>query len=120
MEPFFAEHAERIGWIPPRGGLTAWPWLRSGESSRPFCEEAAARGVLLAPGDCFGVRSHFRVGLGAGGDTSPRQSTACPRSWQPTTEQSLEPGGALTQRCRPSARARPSTAAVSLAGAWWP
>ena len=38
MEPFFAEHAEWIGWIPPRGGLTAWPWLRSGESSRPFCE----------------------------------------------------------------------------------
>jgi aspartate/methionine/tyrosine aminotransferase len=36
MEPFFAEHAGRIGWIPPRGGLTAWPWLRSGESSRPF------------------------------------------------------------------------------------
>jgi aspartate/methionine/tyrosine aminotransferase len=68
MEPFFAEHAERIGWIPPRGGLTAWPWLRSGESSRPFCEEAAARGVLLAPGDCFGAPSHFRIGFGAGGD----------------------------------------------------
>jgi aspartate/methionine/tyrosine aminotransferase len=67
MEPFFAEHAERIGWIPPRGGMTAWPWLRSGESSRPLCEEAAARGVLLAPGDCFGVASHFRIGLGAGG-----------------------------------------------------
>ena len=68
VEPFFAEHAERIGWIPPRGGLTAWPWLRSGESSRPFCEEAAARGVLLAPGDCFGAASHFRIGFGAGGD----------------------------------------------------
>jgi aspartate/methionine/tyrosine aminotransferase len=68
IEPFFAEHAERIGWIPPRGGLTAWPWLRSGESSRPFCEEAAARGVLLAPGDCFGAPSHFRIGFGAGGD----------------------------------------------------
>jgi aspartate/methionine/tyrosine aminotransferase len=68
MEPFFAEHADRIGWIPPRGGLTAWPWLRSGESSRPFCEEAAACGVLLAPGDCFGVPSHFRIGFGAGGD----------------------------------------------------
>jgi aspartate/methionine/tyrosine aminotransferase len=68
MEPFFADHADRIGWIPPRGGLTAWPWLRSGESSRPFCERAAAHGVLLAPGDCFGVPSHFRVGLGAGGD----------------------------------------------------
>jgi aspartate/methionine/tyrosine aminotransferase len=68
MEPLFAEHAERFGWIPPRGGLTAWPWLRSGESSRPLCEEAAAHGVLLAPGDCFGVPSHFRIGLGAGGD----------------------------------------------------
>jgi aspartate/methionine/tyrosine aminotransferase len=68
MEPFFADHAERIGWIPPRGGLTAWPWLRSGESSRPFCEEAAARGVLLAPGDCFGAPRHFRIGFGAGGD----------------------------------------------------
>jgi aspartate/methionine/tyrosine aminotransferase len=68
MEPVLAEHAERIGWIPPRGGLTAWPWLRSGESSRPFCEEAATRGVLLAPGDCFGVPNHFRLGLGAAGD----------------------------------------------------
>jgi aspartate/methionine/tyrosine aminotransferase len=68
MEPFFGEHAERIGWIPPRGGLTAWPWLRSGESSRPFCEEAATRGVLLAPGDCFGAPRHFRIGFGAGGD----------------------------------------------------
>jgi aspartate/methionine/tyrosine aminotransferase len=68
MEPFFTEHAELIGWIPPRGGLTAWPWLRSGESSRPFCEQAAARGVLLAPGDCFGEPNHFRIGFGAGGD----------------------------------------------------
>jgi aspartate/methionine/tyrosine aminotransferase len=68
MEPFLAQHAERIGWIPPRGGLTAWPWLRSGESSRPLCEEAAAHGVLLAPGDCFGEPNHFRIGFGAGGD----------------------------------------------------
>jgi aspartate/methionine/tyrosine aminotransferase len=68
MEPFLAQHAERFGWIPPRGGLTAWPWLRSGESSRPLCEEAATHGVLLAPGDCFGEPNHFRIGFGAGGD----------------------------------------------------
>jgi aspartate/methionine/tyrosine aminotransferase len=68
MEPFFAEHAERFGWISPRGGLTAWPWLRSGESSRPLCEEASAVGVLLAPGDCFGMPAHVRVGFGADGD----------------------------------------------------
>jgi aspartate/methionine/tyrosine aminotransferase len=24
--------------------------------------------VLLAPGDCFGVASHFRIGFGGGGD----------------------------------------------------
>jgi aspartate/methionine/tyrosine aminotransferase len=68
IEPFFAEHTGRFGWIPPGGGLTAWPWLRSGESSRTFCEEAAAHGVLLAPGDCFGVPHHFRIGFGAGRD----------------------------------------------------
>jgi aspartate/methionine/tyrosine aminotransferase len=68
IETFFAEHTERFGWISPRGGLTAWPWLRSGETSRPLCEAAAAHGVLLAPGDCFGMPSHFRIGFGAGGD----------------------------------------------------
>lgn len=65
---FMAEHADRFAWVPPRGGMTAFPWLRSGESARPYCEEAAGRGVLLAPGDCFGEPSHFRLGFGAAGD----------------------------------------------------
>jgi aspartate/methionine/tyrosine aminotransferase len=68
IEPFFAEHADRFGWVSPRGGLTAWPWLRSGGTSRPLCEDAAAHGVLLAPGDCFGMPAHFRIGFGSGGD----------------------------------------------------
>jgi aspartate/methionine/tyrosine aminotransferase len=33
--------------------------------SRPFCTRAAERGVLLAPGDCFGFPQHFRMGFGA-------------------------------------------------------
>jgi aspartate/methionine/tyrosine aminotransferase len=45
--------------------MTALPWLVATENARPFCEAAAAKGVLLAPGDCFGFPSHFRLGFGA-------------------------------------------------------
>ncbi|HTS49845.1 MAG TPA: aminotransferase class I/II-fold pyridoxal phosphate-dependent enzyme, partial [Bryobacteraceae bacterium] len=34
---FMAEHRETLGWISPRGGMTAFPWLASGEDSRAFC-----------------------------------------------------------------------------------
>ena len=63
LNTFMDEHREVLGWIPPRGGMTAFPWLRSGEDARPFCQAAAERGILLAPGDCFDVPSHFRLGL---------------------------------------------------------
>jgi aspartate/methionine/tyrosine aminotransferase len=48
--------------------MTAFPWLVSGEDARPFCQGAADRGVLLAPGDCFDAPSHFRLGFAAAGD----------------------------------------------------
>jgi len=62
---FMTEHKDVLGWIPPKGGMTAFPWVLSGENARPFCRAAAERGILLAPGDCFGVPSHFRLGFGA-------------------------------------------------------
>jgi aspartate/methionine/tyrosine aminotransferase len=65
LERFFSEHRELLGWVRPQGGMTAFPWLVSGENARPFCEAAAAKGVLLAPGDCFGHPAHFRIGFGA-------------------------------------------------------
>jgi aspartate/methionine/tyrosine aminotransferase len=65
---FVASHASMVDMAPPDGGLTAFPALRSGASARPLCEAAADRGVLLAPGDCFGMPSHFRIGLGATGE----------------------------------------------------
>jgi len=71
LDGFFAEHADRLGWVRPQGGMTAFPWLRSGEDSRSFCREAAARGVLLAPGDCFGTPSHFRLGFAVTTDGFP-------------------------------------------------
>src|SRR5215470_4555152 len=68
LERFMTDHREVLGWIPPQGGMTAFPWLVSGENDRPFCQAAAERGILLAPGDTFDTPSHFRVGFAAVGD----------------------------------------------------
>jgi aspartate/methionine/tyrosine aminotransferase len=71
LNAFMTEHRDTIGWIPPRGGMTAFPWLLSGENSRAFCQAAADRGILLAPGDCFDAPSHFRLGFAAVDDRFP-------------------------------------------------
>jgi len=68
LERFMADHRDVLGWIPPQGGMTAFPWLVSGENARPFCKAATERGILLAPGDCFDAPSHFRLGFVAAGD----------------------------------------------------
>ena len=71
LDAFMKEHRETLGWIPPRGGMTAFPWLLSGEDSRPFCQAAAEQGILLAPGDCFNEPPHFRLGFAAMTDKFP-------------------------------------------------
>lgn len=67
LDTFMSEHHDILGWIPPQGGMTAFPWLVSGESDRPFCQGATEHGILLAPGDCFDAPSHFRLGFAAAG-----------------------------------------------------
>src|SRR6266851_1310800 len=71
LAAFMGEHRETLGWISPRGGMTAFPWLASGENSRAFCRAAAEQGILLAPGDCFDAPSHFRLGFAAITDKFP-------------------------------------------------
>ena len=71
LEAFMEEHRETLRWIAPRGGMTAFPWLASGENSRAFCRAAAEQGILLAPGDCFDAPSHFRLGFAAMTDKFP-------------------------------------------------
>lgn len=66
LERVLDEHSERVGWVRPQGGMIAFPWLLSGEDTRPLCVTAAAEGVLMVPGDCFGMPNHFRVGFGVG------------------------------------------------------
>lgn len=68
---FMSEYRETLGWIPPRGGVTAFPWLVSGENSRAFCQGAAEQGILLAPGDCWDAPSHFRLGFAVMTDRFP-------------------------------------------------
>jgi aspartate/methionine/tyrosine aminotransferase len=65
LDNFIAEHQQTLGWVRPQGGTTAFPWLRSGEEARPFCQAAAERGILLVPGDCYDMPSHFRLGFAA-------------------------------------------------------
>ena len=71
LAAFMSEHRETLGWIPPGGGMTAFPWLVSGENSRAFCQAAAEQGILLAPGDCWDAPSHFRFGFAAMTDRFP-------------------------------------------------
>ncbi|HEV2115477.1 MAG TPA: aminotransferase class I/II-fold pyridoxal phosphate-dependent enzyme [Terriglobales bacterium] len=84
LERFMAEHRDLLGWIPPQGGMTVFPWLVSGENARPFCQAAAERGILLAPGDCFDMPAHFRLGFAAAGDNFSRaleRFAAFVKSW---------------------------------------
>jgi len=62
---FMHEHQAALGWTPPAGGTTCFPWLRDGRDARPMCEALATAGVLVAPGDCFDLPQHFRIGIGA-------------------------------------------------------
>lgn len=86
LDRFMADHCDVLGWIPPQGGMTAFPWLVTGENSRPFCQAAAERGILLAPGDCFDDPSHFRLGFAAAGDNFPQaldRFASFVKTWSP-------------------------------------
>jgi aspartate/methionine/tyrosine aminotransferase len=67
LDALVAEHADLLQWVRPAGGMTGFPWLAGGVSARPFCRAMVQRGVLLAPGDCFGMPAHFRIGFAASG-----------------------------------------------------
>jgi len=84
LERFMADHRDVFGWIPPQGGMTAFPWLLSGENDRLFCQGAAEQGILLAPGDCFDAPAHFRLGFAAAGNDFPKaldRLAAFVKSW---------------------------------------
>ena len=66
LEAFFQEHANLFHFVSPRGGLTAFPGLRSGDADA-FCQAALDdAGLLLLPGRLYGPEwaDRFRIGFG--------------------------------------------------------
>jgi aspartate/methionine/tyrosine aminotransferase len=63
LSEFMERVSDVLAWVKPAGGTVCFPWFRDGRDSRPFCEALTAKGVLVAPGDCFGMPDHMRVGF---------------------------------------------------------
>lgn len=66
LTQFFLDRADLFHFVPPRGGLTAFPGLRSGDGDF-FCRKALEEaGLLLLPGSLYGDEwpEYFRIGFG--------------------------------------------------------
>ncbi len=66
LDRFFADHADRVSWVRPRGGSIGFPRLLDDEPIDAFAARLVeAEGVLLLPGSQFGFAgNHFRLGFG--------------------------------------------------------
>lgn len=71
LETMFEERQGVLEWTRPAGGMTCFPRLLSCADTRPLCEAAAGQGILLIPGDCFGVPDRFRLGFGVSSERFP-------------------------------------------------
>jgi len=65
LTAFMHRHRDVLGYPAPAGSTTCFPYLRDGRDSRPLCAALAKAGVLVAPGDCFDMPAHMRIGFGA-------------------------------------------------------
>jgi len=66
LETFFLNRPDMFHFVTPRGGLTAFPGLVSGDADA-FCQAALKKaGVLLLPGRLYGEEwpGRFRIGFG--------------------------------------------------------
>jgi aspartate/methionine/tyrosine aminotransferase len=67
------ENPELVKCTEPKGGFTVFPRYRNRLGSSKFAERLLKdEGVLVAPGDQFGVERHFRINIGTKGDTFAR------------------------------------------------
>jgi aspartate/methionine/tyrosine aminotransferase len=66
LDRLFADHADRLAWVRPRGGSIGFPRLLDDEPIDAFAARlVGAEGVLLLPGSEFGFAgNHFRIGFG--------------------------------------------------------
>jgi aspartate/methionine/tyrosine aminotransferase len=64
IEAGWPHEDDLVQWIRPAGGFTIFPRFPNIVDTRPLCERLGARGILVVPGDCFGMPGHIRVGFG--------------------------------------------------------
>jgi len=65
LETWIQAHQSHLDWVPPMGGVTAFPRLKHHHRSDVFCRELAREeGVMMVPGTCFENPSHVRLGFG--------------------------------------------------------
>ncbi len=66
LNAFFLDRSDLFHFVPPRGGLTAFPGLLAGDADA-FCQAALeSAGLLLLPGRLYGEEwpDRFRIGFG--------------------------------------------------------
>lgn len=62
---WFSTHSNLVNWIPPRAGLLAMMGYTADIDSRTLADRLAGEvGVMLAPGDAFGMPGRLRIGIG--------------------------------------------------------
>lgn len=62
---WFAENSSLVNWIPPQAGLLAMMGYTADIDSRTLADRLAGEvGVMLAPGDAFGMPGKLRIGIG--------------------------------------------------------
>ncbi|MCB1034054.1 MAG: capreomycidine synthase [Acidobacteria bacterium] len=65
LSRWIAEHSELVEWVPPQGGVCAFPRLHEDLDVEAFCHRLAQdHRTLLVPGVCFRQPQHVRLGFG--------------------------------------------------------
>lgn len=66
LKKWIAEHESTVKWVPPDGGVCAFPRLCAVSDVEAFCRHLASTySVLLVPGTCFNRPEHVRIGFGS-------------------------------------------------------
>lgn len=73
ISEWLAKHAQIFSHVPPRAGAIAWIGFRKKRNTARVAEELRAnKGVLLVPGEQFGMPGYLRIGFGENADKLQR------------------------------------------------
>jgi len=66
LRTFINQHRDLINWVEPQAGIVAFPFfIKKSINSQDFAQKLVEKtGVLVLPGEAFGMPSHFRICLG--------------------------------------------------------